>query len=129
MEIIDSIPLYVWFIAGFLLLFLLGDSKLWDYEAKFPLNPGVGRGEIEIECFKKRGPVIEAKMRLEPACNNKPLEVFLENQLVMTVPAARNKGPFFIFKAPYKYDEPREGSIVEVRLEGRPVFAGPLVLD
>lgn len=129
MEIVDSIPLYVWFIAGFLILLMLGDRKLWDYEAKFPLNPGVGRGEIEIECFKKRGPVIAAKMRLEPACNGKPLEVFLGNEQVLTVPAEKNRGAFFIFRAPYKYPEPVEGSVVEVRLNGRAIFSGPLILD
>ena len=61
---------------------LFGDRKLWELEVKFPMKHGVGRGEVEFECLKKKGSTIEVKFELEEMFHNKPIEIFLNNQLV-----------------------------------------------
>ena len=57
-----DIPWYAWAGLFLLIIFFLGDRVLWDYEVKFPMTPGVGRGEVELEHLKKKGTQIEVKL-------------------------------------------------------------------
>lgn len=129
LTVLDSIPALVWVILVFVVLFLLGDRKLWEFEAKFPLKPGVGRGEIEIECFKKRGAVIEAEFNLEPDYNGKAIDVVVGQQLALSIPARENIGSYFRFEQAYELAKPTEGARVEIKIDNELIFSAVLVLD
>ena len=44
------------------------------------MKPGVGRGEVEFECLKKKGSSIEIEFQLEEMFHNKCMEIFLNNR-------------------------------------------------
>lgn len=68
---VTELPGWAWFGLLIVFLFFTGDKKEWDYEVKFPLKEGVGRGEVELECLKKKGSSIEVELELEPEYNDK----------------------------------------------------------
>jgi hypothetical protein len=53
------------------------------------MKPGVGRGEVELECYKKKSSFIEAKFELGDLFQNKEIEVILNNRLTYTIPASK----------------------------------------
>lgn len=53
LAILFTIPNWAWVVGGFIVFAILfSDRKLWELEVKFPMKPGVGRGEVELECYK-----------------------------------------------------------------------------
>lgn len=129
-EILSEVPVWIWVLGGFIgFAFVFGDSKLWELEAKFPLVDGVGRGSVEFECKKKAGTSIECEFDLAPEQRDKPMEIHLAGRLVFTVPQSANTGRFKIEEPLPQLQKPSEGALVTVKLDGREVFSGPLVLD
>lgn len=127
--LLGDLPVWGWVIFVLFVLFLLGDRGLWDYEAKFPLQPGIGRGEVEFKRYKKKGSSIEVKLELEPEYREKRVAIRLRNQLVCTVPKERNGGERLYLNQSLDLEEPAEGDLVSVEIDGESVFSGPLVLD
>lgn len=129
-ELLSEIPVWVWVLGGFIgFVFVFGDSKLWELEAKFPLVEGVGRGSVEFECKKKAGTTIECEFDLAEEQRNKSMEIYVAGQLVFTVPQSANTGRFKLEEPLPQLQKPHEGAVVMVKLDGREVFSGPLVLD
>ncbi len=130
MQLAASIPTWIWIIFGvFIFVMLFGDKKLWDLEVKFPQQPGVGRGEVEFECFKKRGSHIEVELYLEEMFQNKNIEIFLNNTKVFSIPAKDNKGPRLSITKPLTLSQPNENDKVEVHIGGQKQFEGHLYRD
>lgn len=127
--LLGDLPVWGWVIFVLFVLFLLGDRGLWDYEAKFPLQPGIGRGEVEFKRYKKKGSSIEVNLELEPEYREKRVAIRLKDQLVCTVPKERNGGERLYLNQSLDLDEPTEGDLVSVEIDGESVFSGPLVLD
>lgn len=129
LNFISSLPGWAWFVLGFVLLFLTGDRKLWEYEVKFPLQPNIGRGKVEFECLKKKGSSIEVKLELEPNYNNKPIEIMLNGLLVYTIPDTSNTKRSTYINKKVKIEKPNEGDEVLIKIGGEKIFSGQLVLD
>jgi len=102
---------------------------LWEYEVKFPQTTGVGPGEVEIECWKKKGATLEAKFQIESESANKDIEIFLKNQNVYTVPAQKNTGGRVYISEKIDLDKPKEGDQVTIKIRNEQVFSGPLIRD
>ena len=126
---LEAIPWYGWVIGILVLMFLVSDRGLWDYEVKFPLNPSVGRGKVEFECYKRRGVVVEAKFELKPEYQHQEIEIYLEGELVATIDKEKNKSHRLFAQKSIGLSEPNEGAEVKVRIGGEEVFVGALVLD
>ena len=79
LELLSTIPTWVWVIGGIIFVVIVfGDRKLWELEVKFPHKQGIGRGEVEFECLKKKGSSIEVEFQLEDLFQNKKIEIFLK---------------------------------------------------
>ena len=124
-----AIPFWGWIILFFIYVFIFGDRKLWEYEVKFPIQAGVGRGEIELECYKKKGAEIELKFELEPTYHNKSIEIFRNGLSIYTVEASQNNNKRIFIKKKTALEKPEEGDEITVKIDGKAVFAGRLVLD
>jgi len=125
-----SVPTWVWILGAFILYaFIFGDRKLWELEVKFPNKHGVGRGEIEFECLKKKGTSIEVEFNLEDLFKQKAIEIYLNNRLVYTVHAIKNKGARTFIKEKIDIQKPNEGDKVMVNIDGQKQFEGVLVRD
>lgn len=130
LELLSAIPIWIWVLAGFIIfMFIFGDQKLWELEVKFPVKSGIGRGEVEFECHKKKGSSIEVKFELEELFNNKDIEIHLNNRLVYTVPAIKNTGNRIYINEKLELQKPTEGDKVEVAIGGQKQFEGVLVRD
>ena len=130
LELLSSIPIWVWVLGGFIIfVFIFGDQKLWELEVKFPKKSGVGRGEVEFECHKKKGSSIEIKFDLEEMFQNKEIQIHLNNRLIYTVPAAKNSGTRVYINEKLELQKPNEGDKVEVTIGGQKQFEGVLVRD
>ncbi len=128
-EFISNLPTWVWVVAVIAVLFLLGDRKLWEYEAKFPLNEGVGRGEVEFKCYKKKGRVIELELKLEEKWCYSPVDVFLNEVKVYTLPAEKNTSGRIYHEEEIEIEDPKEGDKVTVKINSEAVFSGQLIRD
>ena len=126
---ITELPGWAWFVLVIGFLFITGDKKEWDFEVKFPLKDGIGRGEVELECLKKKGSSIEVELELEPDYNNKKIEIFLNNTLIYTIPQNKNIGKFVRIDKKTKIQKPAEGDDVLIKIGGEHIFSGQLVLD
>jgi len=124
-----SVIWFLGFIAFFLGAILSGDRKLWEYEVKFPLKKGVGRGEVEIKCLKKKGISIEVEMELEECLRNEAIDIELAGRLIHTIPAKDNNAARIVHRSPLKLDKPNEGDLLSIRIKGNPVQSGHLVID
>lgn len=135
MEIADiltffkELPFWGWIALFFFYVFLFGDRKLWEYEVKFPKEAGIGRGEIELECLKKKGGQIEVMFDLEPAYHHKPIEIFRSGLSLFTIEADENNGKRIFIRRKIKLEKPAEGDHITVKIDGKDVFSGRLVLD
>lgn len=129
LNFIAGLPGWAWFVLGFGLLMLTGDRKLWEYEVKFPLQAGIGRGEIEFECLKKKGTSIEIEFQLEPNYNNKRIEIYLKHILIYTVHESSNTSKSIYINKKLQLQQPAEGDEVQVKIGGEQIFSGQLVLD
>ncbi len=128
--LLSTIPTWVWVVGGIVIFVILfGDQKLWEFEVKFPMKHGVGRGEVEFECLKKKGSTIEVKFELEEIFHNKPIEIFLNDKLVFTVPQAKNTGRRIYIEENLDLQEPNEGDKVCVHIGGQEQFEGQLYRD
>lgn len=126
----SAVPTWVWVIGGIIVFAILfGDRKLWELEVKFPMKSGVGRGEVEFECHKKKGSSIEVKFELEELFHNKDIEIHLNNRLVYTVPASKNSGNRIYINEKLALQKPNEGDKVGVTIGGQKQFEGVLVRD
>ena len=124
-----GMPWYAWLVAFVVIIVIFGDRVLWDYEIKFPMTEGVGDGEIEFECHKRKGTQFEARLNLESNWWGEDIEVFLNNAHVYTISKRKNeKGRPRILEQ-VEFEKPNVGDIVEVRIRGEVVLTGPLVLD
>ena len=128
-EIISSVPFYVWIIIGIVLTIIFGDREIWEYEAEFPYKEGLGRGEVEIECYKRKGAQLEAKLYLEPNYNNRTIEIHLNNNLIATIPENKNVSSFFVFKTPYTLDKPNSKDQIDLKINNEVIFSGNLIKD
>ena len=54
----QDLPIWGWIVLFLIFLYLIGDTVIWDYEVKFPLEKGIGRGEVELERLKKKGATV-----------------------------------------------------------------------
>ncbi|MEM7542839.1 MAG: hypothetical protein AAF384_14830 [Pseudomonadota bacterium] len=128
-DLLSALPTWAWVLAAFAMLFALGDRGLWDYEAKFPSAKGVGRGEVELECYKKRGAHVELHLELEPDYRDAEVEVFFRGTCILHAAEQKRERERLYFREPLSVGEPREGELVSVRLNRREVFSGPLIKD
>lgn len=126
---LKDLPVYVWVIVGIIVLFTCGDKKLWEYEVKFPLSHGIGRGEIEINCLNRRGAEVSASFTLEPNYQNQDIQIFINNNLVSTISANQNSKSRTFIRQKYTSPRPDEGQEVTVKIRDELVFSGVLVLD
>ena len=129
LEIFSSVPFYVWIIIGVILTIIFGDREIREYEVEFPYKLVVGRAEVEIECYKRKGAFLEAELRLEPNYNNNPIEIFLNNNLISTIPENKNIGSFFVFKTPYTLNKPNSNDQIDLRINNEVIFLGNLIRD
>lgn len=130
LDLLSAVPTWVWVVGGIILFSIVfGDKKLWEFEVKFPLQAGVGRGEIEFECLKKKGSSIEVEFQLEQLFQNKNIEIFLNNRLVYTVPESKNNGVRININKKLEIQKPNEGDKVTVNIGGQKQFEGVLVRD
>ena len=130
MEILSALPTWVWVIGVFIFIVIVfGDRKLWELEVKFPQKHGVGRGEIEFECLKKKGSSIEVKFELEDLFQNKNIEIFLNNKLVFSVHESKNSSSRTYINEKLEIEKPSEGDEVTVNIGGQKQFEGVLVRD
>ena len=129
LELIQSIQLIVWVALFIFILFLFSDKQLWEYEVKFPLTEGVGRGEIEIEYYKKAKGSIDIELELDPNYHNKSLDIFLEDIKILNIPADKNTGPRLRLHEVYTHTEPHEGMIIKIKHNEQAILFGPLIMD
>ena len=130
LELLSTIPTWVWILGGFIIfMFIFGDQKLWELEVKFPTKSGVGHGEVEFECHKKKGSSIELKFTLEELFQNKDIEVILNNRSIYTIPASKNNAARTYINEKLDLQKPTEGDKVEVKIGGQKQFEGVLVRD
>ena len=128
-ELLQSIPFFIWIALAIVVLFLFSDKQLWEYEVTFPYQEGVGRGEIEIEYYKKAKGSIDIELDLEPACVNKHLEIFLNDKKILDLPAATVTSTHLRVHEVYPFAEPHEGMNIDVRSEGRILLTGKMIMD
>ncbi len=102
----------------------LGDRTGWDKEVSFRYVKEIGRGEVEIEYSKKRGTEIEVEMMLVEKYRNKPIEIFLSNALICTIPAQANIGPETDYKEPCNVEKPQKGDLVKAVVARETLFEG-----
>ncbi len=124
-----ELPFWGWIILFFLYVFIFGDRKQWEYEVKFSKEAGIGRGEIELECLKKKGAQIEVVLDLEPAYHHKHIEIFRNGLSIYTIEASQNTGKRIFIKRKIKLEKPEEGDDITVKIDGKNIFSGRLVLD
>ncbi|MFW5432045.1 MAG: hypothetical protein ACKE5M_07060 [Methylophilaceae bacterium] len=124
-----DLPFWGWIILFFVYVFIFGDRKLWEYEVKFPLEAGIGRGEIEFECFKKKGAEIEVHLQLEPYYQHKHIEILRNGISVYAIEPSQNIGKRIFIKKRTQLEKPAEGDKITVKIGGKDVFSGRLVLD
>lgn len=129
LEFVIGLPWWVWLVLVLVVAIIFGDRSLWEYEVKFPLQEGVGRGEVEFEAYKKKGTTIELKFRLDPAYQDKAIDVYLEGRLMFSLPAEKNSRSLLFLTEKIDMEQPKEGSEVVVKIGGISVFKGLLVLD
>ena len=127
--VLVAIPIWVWVVVFFAVLFLLGDTKHWEYEAKFPRLEGFGRGEVEFNSFKKRGTEIEVKLKLDKRACGSHIEVRLNDKLVYELPPEKTREEFVFIMEKIAFDEPSEGDEVSIWAEGEKKLSGPLIID
>lgn len=131
LNFIHNSPGWAWFVIGFVLLILMGDKKLWEFEVKFPMKQGVGRGEIEFEGLKKKGTHIEIKFNLDASQANQQIDIYLKERHVFTIPADQNQADSRInINKKIKLEQPpNEADTVTVKIGGQQVFDGQLFPD
>lgn len=127
--VIDSIPTWVWVMGVIAILFASSDRIMWDYEVKFPLKEGAGRGKVELEGKKKKGPYIECNFELEKTYQNRTIDIFLNGHAIYQIPAEKNNTNRLRLSQPITLSQPKEGDMVSVHIGGEEIFTGQLVLD
>ena len=129
LEVLGTVPVWAWVGVVFFVLFMTGDRGLWDYEVKFPLQPGVGRAEVELKRYRKKGGAIEIKLELEPEYRNKRVGIRVNDRLVYSIPEAQTAVGRLYLNERVDLDEPNEGDLVSIEVDGDTIFNAPLVLD
>lgn len=124
-----DLPIWGWILLFFIYVFIFGDRKLWEYEVKFPMEAGIGRGEIELKCLKKKGTQIEVNLVLESAYHHKLIEVFRNGLSIYSIEPNHNKGKIIFIKSKIILAKPEEDDEITVKIDGRDIFFGRLVLD
>lgn len=129
LSFLKDFPFWGWIILLLIYAFIFGDRKLWEYEVKFPMEPGVGRGEIELECHKKKGAQIEVSLELEPAYHHKSIEILKNGFSIYKIEPNLNTGKRLFVKRKTSLEQPKEGDEITVIIDDQSVFTGRLVLD
>lgn len=131
-NLINMVPTFVWVVLAIIAVFVVlgkaGDRALWKYEVEFPLSEGVGRAEVEIKHWNKKGKVLELEL--------KPVEGFEFEEAYVLVGgykafSASNTefNKWYKCEKVYKFEEPNEGDEVKVFFDGNEVFSGVLLVD
>ncbi len=128
-EVIQTIPFFVWIILGVFILFLFGDKQLWEYEVKFPFKEDIGRGEIEIEYYKKAKGSIDIELQLEIPYVNEALELFLDNKKILDLSMETTANSKLRIHEKFDQAEPHEGMIVEIKHNNQTIMSGPLIMN
>lgn len=129
LHFLKDLPIWSWVILFLIYASIFGDRTLWEYEVKFPMEPGIGRGEVELECFKKKGTKIEVTLELEPAYQQKQIEILRKGLLIYTIKPNKNSGKRIFIKRSTTLEKPEEGDEIVVKIDGENIFSGQLVLD
>lgn len=132
LNLINAVPTFVWVILGIITVFAVlgkaGDRALWKYEVEFPLSKSVGRAEVEIKNWKKRGKVIELEIKPVEEFEFKEAYVLVGGYKAFSASSAEfNK--WNKCEKEYKFEEPNEGDEVTVLFDGKEVFRGVLLVD
>lgn len=125
----QDLPIWGWIVLFLIFLYLIGDTVIWDYEVKFPLEKGIGRGEVELERLKKKGTQIEIKLDLEPAYQHKRIEISRNGLTIYVIESLLNTDKRVFIKEKTVLEKPEEGDEITVKIDGKTVFSGRLVLD
>jgi hypothetical protein len=129
-EFVSDIPTWIWVIVGlFLFVRIFGDRELWDYEVEFPPLEGIGKGEIDFTCYKKKGSVLEIELELSSQFSNHEIEICLNGSLVYTLGKEKNPGGKIFHKEKMPLQEPAPGDEVTVNIAGRNIFRGQLIKE
>jgi hypothetical protein len=128
-QLLEQIPGWGWFFIILAVIILLGDKKLWEYEVKFAFKEGIGKGEVELKHLKRKGQFVDAKFKLEPEQNNHPIQILLNRELLLAIPASKNCRKFLRFEEIKPLTRPKAGDNIEVVINGVRVFEGPLARD
>jgi len=123
---IFNLPKWFWVIFVIGIVFLSSDKKKWEYEAKFPFEAGKGSGEVEFDCFKKKGSSIEIEFELEPVFQNKAIEIFLNDKLIYTIPNNINIGSRLRINEKFNLIEPSADDLVMVKIDDKEIFEARL---
>jgi len=103
---VSNIPFWGWIIVFFIFIILTGDRILWDYEVKFPMEAGIGRGKVELECLAKKGTRIALKFELDPAYQQKQIEILRNGLSIYRIEASLNTGKSVFIKQITKLEKP-----------------------
>ncbi|MBT8141038.1 MAG: hypothetical protein HKN88_05540 [Gammaproteobacteria bacterium] len=125
---LGSIPWYIWLILFIGFLFVTGDRILFEYEVKFPLQQGLGRGELEFKSLKKKGELIELEFDLETDEPLNSLEIFVNDESVHRLSKDKLSSQIRIKEA-YNGVSPKENDQVRVEINGQTRFSGNLYRD
>lgn len=128
-NLISNMPTWGWVVLFFIFIIIAADAVLWEYEVKFPMQAGIGRGEVELKCNKKKGTRIEIKLDLTPAYHNQEIEVFRNGRSIYKAEAKLNTGKRVFIQQRTVLKEPSEGDEIVVKIDGKKAFTGLLVLD
>jgi len=129
-EILAGVPTWAWVLGGFILFALVfGDRGLWDYEVEFPPVEGKGKGEIDFKCYKKRGTLIEVELSLDPAYQNRSIEIYLKGSRVYSIPKEKNNKKRIYLTDSIRLSRPSAGDEVSVNSGNEVLFTGKLVVD
>ena len=132
LNLINTIPTFVWVVLGIIALFAVlgkaGDRAIWKYEVEFPLSEGVGRAEVEIKHWKKRGKVLELEIKPVKGFGFKEVYVLVGGYKAFSASHSEfNK--WSKCEKEYKFEKPNEGDEVKVLFDGKEVFSGVLLVD
>ncbi len=122
-NIIDSIPWYLWLVVFFIFIYIFRDKKVWAYRVNFE---GPNSGDIDIDKYHRTNAKIEVEIELVEKNRNLPVQVFVNNSLVLIVPKERNSGREIDYTSYYEHQRPSEGDKLEVFIDGTVILSGEL---
>lgn len=129
LQLLSSIPWWAWAALILVVLSFFGDKKLWEFEVEFAYKEGVGKGEVEIEHYTNRNPLLEVELDLDAHYLNRDLEVVRNGQRVIFIPATSNTRMRLRVHEPYLGEKPVVGDLIEIKCGREAIFSGNLRTD